>query len=154
MNNRIVEGSFSTFGFISNTLAPSVQAYWFIPRLGIGELAQFMVDTGASNTCLNGIHAYGLRGKLRSGTLTKSFGIAGSCEYYHERATLVFIDSDNERFSRTISMSIQKIEDHHLHNPDYDVLQCPNLLGRDILQHCRLEHDFPDGRITLRFTYR
>ena len=59
------------------TPAPAVQAFWFMPRLNRGEWILFLVDTGASSTCLNGIHALPLQANMNPNTLTNSFGIGG-----------------------------------------------------------------------------
>ena len=129
--------------------APAVQAYWYIPRLNRGEWVLFMVDTGASATCLNGIHALDLQHKMHSNTISSSYGIGGSGDYYNEDAMLVFLDDQNQLLPQTIQIGIQRIQGHHLSNPLS--LFCPSLLGRDILNSCIFNCDPANNEATLVF---
>ncbi|MBA7518494.1 hypothetical protein ES705_10564 [subsurface metagenome] len=144
---RRVTCTLSTFGFMGMP-APAVQAYWYIPRLDHGEWVLFLIDTGASATCLNGIHALGLQQNMRLNTLTDSFGIGGNSQYYNERAVIVFKDDDGQLLARRVQIGIQQIQLQHLNNPN--TLLCPSLLGRDILYFCKLNHH-PPKNITLEF---
>lgn len=130
--------------------APAVQAYWYIPRLDRGEWVLFLVDTGASETTLNGIHALALQSHMRTRTLSPSFGIGGSCQYFGERAIIVFRDDRNQWLSRTIQrLGIQLIEQQHPSNST--VLYCPCLLGRDILNDCIFNYNPSHTDVTLMF---
>ena len=130
--------------------APPVQAYWYLPRLDHGEWTLFLIDTGASATCLNGIYALGLQQQMRPETVTHSFGIGGSCQYFGERAVIVFQCDDGQLLHRTIQrIGVQRIQTQQLNDPN--MLQCPSLLGRDILFYCRFNCNPIMNDIALEF---
>ncbi len=131
------------------TPAPAVQAYCYIPRINHGEWVDFLVDTGASATCLNGIYARDLRNNMRPHTLSPSHGIGGSCEYFYEEAILVFRDDYGQYLSRPLDIGVQQIQQQHLNDPRS--LYCPCLLGRDILNSCTLNYDPSHNDIALIF---
>lgn len=131
------------------TPAPAVQAYCYIPRVNHGEWVHFLIDTGASETCLNGIYALGLQHHMRPETLEESHGIGGNCDYFHERTILVFRDDRNQWLSRVVWLGIQHITRAHLNNPN--ILHCPALLGRDILNRSRLDYNPNQREVTLIF---
>lgn len=131
------------------TPAPAVQAYWYIPRLDHGEWVEFLIDTGASATCLNGIYALDLQRHMRPSTLSPSTGIGGSSNYFHEQAMIVFRDDRNDLLSRTITIGIQHIQRRHLRDPA--ILYCPCLLGRDILNRCAFVYDISHREVALMF---
>lgn len=142
-----------TFGF-ETTPAPAVQAYCYIERIGHGEMVDFLIDTGATETCLHGIYAFDLQEYMRIRTLQYYFGIGGvSCGYYHEEATLVFRDDKGQPLSRVIRLGIQQFTDEHVNNPDTfeECLECPSLLGRDILNKCLFFYRLKPEEITLTF---
>lgn len=147
---RRVTCTLSTFGF-QGMPAPAVQAYWYLPRLNHGEWILFLIDTGASATCLNGIYALGLQQQMRPRTLTSSFGIGGSSQYFSERAVIVFRDDRGQLFHRTIQIGIQQIQRQHLNDPN--ALQCPCLLGRDILHWCALNYNPTRNDVVLVFPW-
>ncbi len=77
---------------------PVVEGYLTLPRFGIGRNITFLVDTGASATCLH----------PRDGTLAAipfdqlgnpvtSNGVGGPATYFRERAVLEFVDGDARR---------------------------------------------------------
>lgn len=132
------------------TPAPAVQAFWYIPRLDRGEWVLFLVDTGASATCLNGIHALDLQPYMRPRTLSTSIGIGGSSQYFSEQAIIVLRDDRNKWLFRMIrAMGIQRIESQHLSDPT--CLNCPSLLGRDILNGCLFNCNLGQNAVTLTF---
>ena len=79
---RTIKCEISDYGFVSMTPGPRVQAFCYFPSLNLGRPVDFMIDTGASSTCLNGIYAWGLRSHLKKQTTIRSLGIGGSCGYY------------------------------------------------------------------------
>ena len=129
--------------------APAVQAFWYLPRLDHGEWTLFLIDTGASTTCLNGIHALSLQRHMRPRTLTDSFGIGGGSQYFNERAVVVFRDDSGQLLPRTIQVGVQQIQRQHLNDPN--TLQLPCLLGRDVLHWCALHHNPSRNSIVLEF---
>jgi len=145
---RRVTCTLSTFGF-QMMPAPAVQAYWYMPRLNHGEWALFLIDTGASGTCLNGIYALDLQRYMRPSTLSSSFGIGGTSEYFTERAIIIFRDDRNQLLHRTIQIGIQRIERRHLSDPH--TLYCPCLLGRDLLNVCIFNYNPSKNEVTLMF---
>ena len=76
---------------------------------------------------------------MRISTLRDYGGIAGiSCGYYHERAELLFLDDRGQELSRKIRLGIQQFTPEHVNDLDIleECLDCPSLLGRDILNKC------------------
>lgn len=142
-----------TFGF-ETTPAPAVQVYCYIERIGYGEMVDFLIDTGASETCLHGIYAFDLQEHMRISTLENYYGIGGiSCGYYHEKATLIFQDDKGQPLSRVIRIGIQQFTDKHVSDPGTleESLECPSLLGRDILNKSLFVYRIKPEEITLTF---
>ena len=142
-----------TFGF-ETTPAPAVQAYCYIKRINHGEWVDFLIDTGATRTCLHGIYAFDLQEHMRIKTLEGYYGIGGvSCGYYHERATLIFLDDKGQPLSRVIRIGIQQFTDEHVNDQDTleECLECPSLIGRDILNKCLFVYQTKPEEITLTF---
>jgi len=129
--------------------APAVQAYCFIPRINLGTNVEFMVDTGASATCLNGNYAFGLQGHMRKDTLSPSTGIGGQCGYYEEDAVLVFTDTKGQELSFPLELSIQRIRRCLWRQPKSYILQTPCLLGRDLFSKWELRYNHRGKNITL-----
>lgn len=149
---KLVRCSLSTFGF-EMTPAPAVQAYCYINRINRGEWVDLLIDTGASETCLHGIYALDLQEYMRDDTLEVSYGIGGiRCAYYHERATLLFRDEKSQPLSRVVMIGIQQFTEEDFNDPDNleDCLECPSLLGRDILSRWELRYNHQKEDITLR----
>jgi hypothetical protein len=134
-----IEGFYHTFGFSDNgTPAPAVQARWYFPSLKIGSWVTFLVDSGASQTTINGIQAETLQKFLIGHETTEHLGLHGTCDYYNEPAELTFL-VDNRPIIIAATIGIQKIEPKHKINPIYEKIPC--LLGRDILKSCKLYMD-------------
>ena len=129
--------------------APAVQAYCFIPRIKLGRNVEFMVDTGASATCLNGNYALGLQRHMCKDTLSPSTGIGGQCGYYAEDAVLVFTDIKGQELSFPLKLSIQRIRRCLWRQPKLYVLQTPCLLGRDLFSKWELRYNHRKKDITL-----
>jgi hypothetical protein len=127
--------------------APAVQAFCYIPRIHHGEWVDFMIDTGASATCLNGIYALGLEKHKRTSTIRSSSGISGSCNYFYEDALVIFMDMRNRQVAESIRLGIQCIPTTNQKDPDW--LHCPCLLGRDIINKYVFTYNAQNGRVTL-----
>lgn len=150
---REVTGRLSTFGF-SMMPAPAVQAYCYIRRINHGEWVDFLIDTGASGTCLHGVYAFDLQEHMQSHRIRYSYGIGGmSCGYYHERATLLFRDDKGQPLRRVITLGIQQFTAEHVNDQQTltDCLGCPSLLGRDILNKCLFTYRTNPAEVTLAF---
>lgn len=150
---RKVTGRLSTFGF-SMTPAPAVQVYCYIERIKHGEWVDFLIDTGASGTCLHGVYAFDLQEHMRIHTIRYSYGIAGmKCGYYREKATLLFRDDKGQPLRRVITLCIQQFTAEHVndHQTLADCLACPSLLGRDILNKCFFIYKTKPEEVTLAF---
>jgi len=141
---RRVIGKTQTFGS-EITPAPAVQAYCYIARINHGEWVDFLIDTGAGGTCLHGTYAFDLQDRLRSRTLMDYGGIAGvRCRYYHEKAELLFLDDRGQPVSCPVRLGIQQFTPEHVNDQDIleECLDCPSLLGRDILNNCLFTYNF------------
>lgn len=150
---RKVVCKLQTFGF-DTTPAPSVQVFCYIKRINHSEWVDFLIDTGASETCLHGTYAFDLQEYMRIRTLRDYYGIGGvSCSYYHEEATLIFRDDTGQPLSRVVRIGIQQFTEEHVNDPDTleECLECPSLLGRDILNRCLFIYKTKPEEITLTF---
>lgn len=145
---KTITGFLSRFG--SRMIpAPAVQVYYYIERLNIIRLVTFMIDTGASGTCLHGFRAWELQRHMRPSTLDPARGVGGSSLYYGERVLLIFTDDNNQLLSRSLNrMDIQKILPSDVAQ-DRDILRLPSLLGRDILNRWEFRYNASQGNITL-----
>ena len=126
---------------------PIMRARLIIPRLGITGWVNFLVDTGAINTCL---HPYaGRRLRIPFDELRaphSAIGIGGSQAYYQEPALVMLTDSDGEHRFR-ITLSIAKPQPLTPSNPRPIINRIPSLLGRDVLNRLRIDYDHPGGRL-------
>lgn len=152
---RRVVGKAQTFG--SETIpAPAVQVYCYIARINHGEWVDFLIDTGAGGTCLHGIYAFDLQDRMRIRTLKDYGGIAGTrSSYYHEQAELLFRDDKGQELSRKIRLGIQQFTPEHINNLDMleECLDCPSLLGRDILNKCLFTYNLNQSeKVILTFS--
>lgn len=138
----------STFGRPMEP-APAVQAYCYLVRLEIGFWITFMVDTGAAGTCLHGAPAWRIQRHMRLTTLLPASGVGGSCNYYGERATLIFVDTNRNPIARTLNrIDIQVITPRDV-VANRGIPRVPSLLGRDILNKWKLNYDYPNGVMCL-----
>jgi hypothetical protein len=145
--NRI-RGDLSNFGFLIMP-APRVQALCYIPRIELGFEVAFMIDTGASGTCLNGGYALGLQRYMRKDPLQYSLGIGGRCGYYKEQAVLVFTDIIGQRWARQLEICIQQIRKCLWRKPNPVILLTPCLLGRDILSEWEFQYNHQKQHVEL-----
>ena len=144
-----VECSTSTFGF-EMTPAPSVEALCFIPRIDYGEMIEFLIDTGADSTCLNGIYGLDLQGEMLQDTLDDSaIGVGGPCGYFHEKAIIVFEDTSGELIGKEVVLGVRCIQEEEVENED--VLATPCLIGRDIINESAFHFEFRIGNVELFF---
>jgi len=145
---RRIKGDLSNFGILL-TPAPRVQVLCYIPRLNLSAEVDFMIDTGASGTCLNGGYALGLQRYMRKETLRTSTGIGGQCGYYTETALLVFTDTTGQPLDFELELSIQRIRRFLWIRPSHLTLLTPCLLGRDVLSEWELRYNHQKEDITL-----
>ena len=145
---REIKGDLSTFNIL-RTPAPRVQVSCYIPRLDLGTEVDFMIDTGAEGTCLNGGYAIGLQRYMRKETLRSSTGIGGRCGYYRETAVLVFTDTNGQPLEFELELSIQRIRRFLCFRPSPLTLITPCLLGRDVLSQWELRYNHQKGDVTL-----
>lgn len=130
-------------GRFGNTSArPYLEGSLIIPRLNVGAVLSFLVDTGADDTFVMpadgltlGLDYGQLRGRDDTGR-----GAGGPFTAYHEPALVTFTDGAN-LFGSFVTVGILQQRD--------DMLKVPSLLGRDIIHrwHMRYQHS---GR-TLHF---
>ncbi len=131
------------------TPAPAVRAFCYMPRINHGEWVDFLIDTGASGTCLNGIYAMDLQRQMLPVTLNPSMGIGGNCNYFHERCVVVFVDDAGKLLTQDINIGVLQLTLNLLRVPN--VLSCPCLLGRDILNKCSFQSDYNNRQVKLVF---
>ncbi len=143
---RIIKGDLADFGILE-TPAPRVQVFCYIPRLDINMEVDFLIDTGASASCLNGGFALGLQGYMRKNTLQTSAGIGGKCGYYIEAAVLVFTDTTGQPLDCQIDLGIQCIR-RCLWKRNHWLLRTPCLLGRDVLSQWEFRYNHKTGDVS------
>ena len=114
----------------------------WLPRLGIFEWVDFLVDTGATATSLSPNDTRNLRVPISElANPVRHRGIAGTRTYYREPAWVMFPDGTEwRRFDI----------DLYVATPDEGADYLPSLLGRDILNTARMDYDF--ARRRLEFT--
>lgn len=126
---------------------PILRARLRVPRFDIDDEVNFLVDTGAINTCLHPRDA--ARIGFPFDELRDPFtmaGVGGSQSYYREPALVIVNDSDGERtFNITLSVTGPQLPTPSNPRPVVNLL--PSLLGRDVLNRLRVDYDYPAGRL-------
>ena len=118
-----------------------VSAVIGIPRLGVFGAVGFLVDTGASVTCLHPRDSIALR--LPFDHLERSehiVGVGGRSERFLERGTLTFLDSDS---TATYVYNL----DVRVGKPEQVGSGLPSVLGQDVLSRWLMVHDPTDRRL-------
>lgn len=110
-----------------------------LPRLGVQEWVELLVDSGADRTILHPDVNLAVRipyHRLRSGNSGRATGIGGSRNYYSEPCRLIFEDDLFNSLQCNLEIFVADID-----APD-SLPQVPSLLGRDFLNLCdvRLNH--------------
>ena len=132
-------------GWFSFTGHPFVRVLITIPRLGIQNEVELLVDTGADYTCVNHRDAVNMGlfpAVLLESEMTHATGIGGSSRYFVEDARLEFLDTDEERPREyPVSLRIADLSD--------TPMPIPSLLGRDILNLHRMVYAPAERRLEL-----
>ena len=136
-----IKGFFPT-GF--QTLpAPYVQAALFLPRLQLQGLISFMIDSGADDTTLSLIDVERINltyRRLRRSSTVEVQGSGGTQLCYKEEAILLLRDEDAKTYYFPISVDIPQQGTQRGQREQQRTL--PSVLGRDVLNQCRLTTDF------------
>ena len=126
---------------------PILRARLRVPRFNVDDEVNFLVDTGAVNTCLHPLDAEFIGFPFDE--LHDPFtmvGVGGSQSYYRELAQVIVNDSNGDR-TFDITLSIAKPQTPTPSNPRPVVNLIPSLLGRDVLNRLRIDYDYPAGRL-------
>ena len=132
-------------GYFSFRGRPFVRVLITIPRLGIQDEVDLLVDTGADGTCLNhrDVVNMGLFPEvLLESERTYATGVGGSSRYFREDARLKFLDAaDDPPGEYDVSLQIADLSDAPT--------SIPSLLGRDILNLHRMVYGPAERRLEL-----
>lgn len=126
--------------FGDTTTSPYVEASVHLPRLNIRGYVSFLVDTGASGSVLMPPDTKKLG--VRIGRLIHpmtSHGIGGFSDGFNEDAVLAFSDGKYV-YGFDVELEIAK--------PTKDNKDLPSLLGRDVLNRCRVVADYEKRTLT------
>jgi len=129
--------------------APYVQAAVFMQRLQVQGLVNFLIDSGADNTTLSLLDVERMNldcRKINRKSLIPVEGIAGAQTFYSEQAIIMFRDDNSNTYAFSIDIHIPKRGDKGKINQQRNL---PSLLGRDIVNQCKLTMDFHSGIIEL-----
>ena len=126
--------------------APYVSGSVYLPRLGVGDQVDFLLDTGADATTLHprdagklGVYAHSL-----GSASVSAKGIGGPMQYTPEYTLVSFFDRDAGDW-RNFRMQV------YIASPEneYEAGGLPSLLGRDVLNRCRCTLDAAENSVTL-----
>ncbi len=116
-----------------------VPAFVSLPRLEVGAVINFLVDTGASRTALHSRNLETLsisESDLDKDSIIQPMGVGGRQDYYTEQADIFFVGSISWKCSIGIGPGTPS--------------QVPPLLGMDFLNLCRLQADPRAERFVLK----
>jgi predicted aspartyl protease len=126
--------------FGDTTTSPYVEASVYLPRLKLRGYVSFLVDTGASGSVL--MPADSKKLNVRFGQLIApmtSHGIGGFSNGFNEAAALGFSDRRYVYgFNVELEIAVPTADNRHL----------PSLLGRDVLNRCRVVADYRNKILT------
>lgn len=149
------------------SVGPLILATWSVPTMLANQLTAegkvvsapvlgaLLLDTGASGTCISSQAAQMLG--LQPTRLQRGFGAGGEHENPVYLAKLEISITDHKTGVQTMfgwEQEVQGIPDLHRHTTvmvQGAPVQLVGLLGRDILQHCRVEYEGPSGTLTVSF---
>jgi len=137
-----IEGYFDSSG----EPAPYVGGSVYLPRLGVGNRVEFLLDTGADATTLHPVdaHKLGIDGSALGPASFQTSGVGGQARYTPEYAIVSFYDKDAEDWrSFRIQVYIPSPENEH------SAGSLPSLLGRDILNRCHCTLDAAENHVVL-----
>ena len=116
---------------------PFVTCRVVVTRLGIDRTVPFLLDTGAHDTLLHPSDATKI--EMPFGRLTNRVtapGVGGAARYFQEPAVLVFLEeSQVHMYSVPLLIS----------GPDGSHWEMPSLLGRNVINHWRVDYDPSNG---------
>ena len=132
-------------GWFSFRGRPFVRVLLTIPRLGIQNEVEFLVDTGADGTSVNHRDAVNMElfpELFLESETSYSAGVGGFSQYFVEDAWIEFLDTDEDHPREyPVSLRIADLSDAPT--------SIPSLLGRDILNLHRMVYAPGERRLEL-----
>lgn len=125
-------------GYFDRSGRPIVSCTVRLPQLGFAGNVDFLVDTGASVTCLHprdGLRL-GLPFDELAGDPVNIGGTTGEYPYFPQPAELNFADSGRVH-GMPVELRIAKPAEDSSHR----IVRIPSLLGRDVLNRWRMDYD-------------
>ena len=139
--DTVIAGRFGDHG------EPLFRARLVVPRLGVDRRIDFLVDTGANDTCLHPFDGIRIQFPFEElGTPSLFAGVGGRYPYHQEIAFVVLSDDDrNHAYDITLCIAMPELPTPTNPRPVVNLL--PSLLGRDVLNRLRIDYDHPAGRL-------
>ena len=90
---------------------PYVRAVVMFPRLYVGDIIEFLIDSGAESTAIHSADVELIQvnyRQLRRNSLVTGSGIGGRLRYYREPAIIVFRESDGSTRNFMMELGISE----------------------------------------------
>ena len=125
------------------TPSPYVSAYVHLPRFGILQQVDFLIDSGSTGVMLHSDDVRRLeipQESLRANAVRRTRGVGGIQRYFSEPGTLSF---DTEPLPLWCDLDFHIIDDSAAPS------RIPSLLGRDFLNLCDVRLNYHAGLVSI-----
>jgi hypothetical protein len=126
--------------FGNTTGRPYIEGRLVLLKFNLIANISFLADTGANSTSI--MQMDGMRMPIPYDQLknpNQSYGVGGIDTEYSEDALIAFLDKSGTLYVYNVEVGILE--------KSPDIMTCPSLLGRDIMQRWSFLYDFPNGSV-------